>query len=168
MQESDPLFIISSAFEFGGVLVFYLIKFIQFIVTSSWNKRCDMRMQDILLSWPDLTMCSPGSNSLVEGAFNATNSVRNAEESQVTVQTPSRAGPILKACVNGACSAIHDKLIRTWSYWGEKKTLHTKKYAHVAVESDVTPAYILKSAFLNSKKLLTNTCPSFLKDWSCF
>lgn len=82
-----------------------------------------MLMQDRLFSWPDLTMSSPGSNSLVEGAFNATNSVRNEDESQVTVQTLSRASPILKACVNDACSVIHDKLIRTWSYW-EKNPPH--------------------------------------------
>lgn len=125
-----------------------------------------MLMQDIVFSWPDLTMCSPGSNRLVEGALNATNG-EDWREKQVTVQTLSRAGPILKACVNAVCSVIHDKLIRTWSY-RDKKTLHTKKYAHVTVESDVTPAYILKSAFFNSKKLLTNTCPSFLKDWSYF
>lgn len=119
-----------------------------------------MLMQDILFSCPDLTYVLTRINGLIEGAFNATTSVKNEEESQVTAQTLSRTGPVLKACANAACSVIHDKLIRTWSYW--EKTLHTKKYAHVTVESDVTPPYILKSSFFNSKKLLTNTCPSFL------
>jgi len=80
----------------------------------------------------------------------------------VTVQTLPRAGPTHKVCVNDASSAIHDKLIRT-RVTGEK-TLQSKKYIHVTVESDVTPAYIFKSVFFNSKKLLTNTCPSFVKD----
>lgn len=80
-------------------------------------------------------------------------------KSQAAVRRLSRAGPTLKARGNGACSATRDKLIRTRSYWG--KTLYTENYACVPVESAVTPAYILKSAFLNSKQLLTNTCPSF-------
>lgn len=126
-------------FQVGLSLVGFWCPTALIFFNSLWKalKIKDTIYLDKTYCFPDQTYVLTGIKQPGRRSFQC-NSVKNEEQSQVTVQTLSRAGPILKACVNDVCSVIHDKLIRTWIYWGKNPPHQEIRSCHHWIRCDTS------------------------------